>query len=52
MKMLNQEYSVKPILIGNNIRLEEDYEMFKKFWPVPIAKFLMKFYKNAIKTNS
>ena len=39
-------------LIGNNIRLEEDYEMFKKFWPVPIAKFLMKFYKNAIKTNS
>lgn len=39
-------------LIGNNIRLEEDYEMFKKFWPTPIAKFLMKFYKNAIKTNS
>lgn len=38
-------------LIGNNIRLEEDYEMFKKFWPGPIAKFLMSLYKNAIKTN-
>ena len=39
-------------LIKNNIRLEEDYEMFKKFWPKPIAKILMFFYKNAIKTNS
>ncbi len=38
-------------LIGNNVRLQEDYEMFKKFWPTPIAKFLMFFYKNAIKTN-
>ena len=39
-------------LIENNIRLEEDYEMFKKFWPKPIAKLLMHFYKNAIKTNN
>ena len=39
-------------LIKNNIRLEEDYEMFEKFWPKPIAKILMFFYKNAIKTNS
>lgn len=39
-------------LIQNNIRLEEDYEMFKKFWPKPIAKLLMHFYKNAIKTNN
>lgn len=39
-------------LIENNIRLEEDYEMFKKFWPTPIAKILMHFYKGAIKTNS
>lgn len=39
-------------LIENNVRLEEDYEMFKKFWPTPIAKFLMFFYKNAIKTNA
>lgn len=39
-------------LIQNNIRLEEDYIMFCKFWPKPIAKLLMKYYKNAIKTNS
>ena len=38
-------------LIQNNIRLEEDLLMFNKFWPKPIAKFIMKFYKNAIKTN-
>ena len=39
-------------LIQNNIRLEEDYEMFKKFWPVPVAKIFMYFYKRAIRTNN
>lgn len=38
-------------LIQDNTRLTEDYEMFKKFWPRPIAKLLMIFYKRAIKTN-
>lgn len=38
-------------LIGNNVRLEEDYQMFCKFWPKWFAKVLMKFYKKAIKTN-
>lgn len=38
-------------LIGNNIRLEEDLLMLNRFWPKPIAKFIMKFYKKAIKTN-
>lgn len=38
-------------LIENNIRLEEDLVMLNKFWPKPIAKFIMKFYKRAIKTN-
>ena len=37
--------------IGNNKRIEEDYEMFCRFWPKPIAKFLMLFYKNAVKSN-
>lgn len=46
------EQSETSNLIENNVRLEEDYEMFKKFWPTPIAKFLMFFYKGAIKTNS
>ena len=38
-------------LIENNVRLEEDLIMLEKYWPKPIAKFIMKFYKNAIKTN-
>ena len=38
-------------LIENNVRLEEDYIMFKKLWPDCIAKLLMKFYKNSVKTN-
>lgn len=38
-------------LIENNIRLEEDLLMLKRYWPEPIAKFLMRFYKKAIKTN-
>ena len=38
-------------LIHNNVRLEEDLLMLEKYWPKPIAKFIMKFYKNAIKTN-
>lgn len=52
MKHRIHEQSETSNLIENNTRLEEDYEMFKKFWPTPIAKFLMHFYKNAIKTNS
>lgn len=39
-------------LIESNIRLKEDYEMLKKLWPEPLAKIVMHFYKNAIKTNS
>ena len=45
------EQSETSNLIENNIRLEEDLLMFKRYWPEPIAKFIMKFYKNAVKTN-
>lgn len=38
-------------LIENNIRLEEDLQMFERYWPKPIAKLLMKKYSKAIKTN-
>lgn len=38
-------------LIKNNVRLEEDLFMLKKYWPEPIAKAIMKLYKNAVKTN-
>lgn len=37
--------------IENNVRLEEDLLMFKRFWPDFIANFLMRYYKNAVKTN-
>ena len=46
------EESATSKLIENNIRLEEDYEMFCKFWPKYIAKIMMKFYSLAIKTNN
>lgn len=39
-------------LIENNIRLEEDLLMLKRYWPEPIAKFIMKFYSKAVKTNN
>lgn len=38
-------------LIHNNVRLEEDLLMLKRYWPEPVARFIMKFYKKAINTN-
>ena len=38
-------------LLENNTRFEEDYKMFCEFWPKPVARLLMKFYKGAAKTN-
>ena len=51
MKHRIHEESETSNLIQNNIRLEEDLLMLNKFWPKPIAKFIMKFYKKAINTN-
>lgn len=36
--------------IVDHRRIKEDLEMFEKFWPKGIAKFIMMFYKNAYKT--
>lgn len=36
---------------NGNIRAKEDYEMFLKFWPEWLAKFIMKFYIKAEKCN-
>ena len=38
-------------IINSGVRTKEDYDMFKRFWPNFIAKFLNKFYKNAEKSN-
>lgn len=37
--------------IKDNIRIEEDYMMFRKFWPKFIADILIKRYKKAVETN-
>ena len=38
-------------IINQGIRTKEDYEIFKRFWPTPIAKFLTKFYQKSEKSN-
>lgn len=38
-------------IINDNVRNMEDLEMFNKFWPRPIAKFLAKLYANSEKSN-
>lgn len=38
-------------IINQGIRTQEDYFMFKKFWPSPIAKLLQKVYSSSEKGN-
>lgn len=38
-------------LIESNLRSEEDYDMFCKFWPAPIARLLSKAYSLSQKSN-
>lgn len=45
------EESETSLIIGDNARSLEDYEMFCKFWPAPIAKILTKFYSKSQKSN-
>lgn len=33
--------------INDNVRIKEDYDMFSKFWPKPIAKGISHFYKKS-----
>lgn len=46
------EESTTSEIIKNGIRTKEDYEIFKRFWPKPIAKALTKFYQKSEKSNS
>lgn len=39
-------------IINDNNRSSEDYEMFRCFWPKPIAKLINKFYSSGEKSNS
>ena len=45
------EESTTTEIIGDNARGTEDYEMFRKFWPAPIAKIICKLYSNSEKSN-
>jgi len=45
------EDSTTTEIIKENIRTKEDYQMFCKFWPKFIAKFINGFYKNSEKSN-
>lgn len=38
-------------IIGDNARTVEDYEMFKKFWPEPIARMISKVYAKSEDSN-
>jgi len=37
--------------LANNTRQKEDYEILKRFWPKPIAKFFYFFYKKSQDSN-
>lgn len=39
-------------IIGDNARSGEEYEMYRKFWPAPVARALMKFYAKGQKSNA
>lgn len=45
------EGSATTELIGNNVRHQEDYEMFSKFWPKAVAGELAKIYARSEKQN-
>lgn len=45
------EESETSIILGDNARGQEDFEMFCKFWPKPIAKLLVKLYSTSEKSN-
>ncbi len=46
------ENSTTTDIINQGIRTKEDYEIFKRFWPAPIAKILTKLYQQSEKSNS
>lgn len=46
------EDSTTTLLIQDQMRWQEDYRMFCKFWPPFIARFLIRLYKNSERSNS
>ena len=46
------ENSTTTSVINNNIKSDEDFEIFCKFWPKSIAKIFKKIYSQSEKSNS
>ncbi|MBR2767254.1 glycosyltransferase family 2 protein [Candidatus Saccharibacteria bacterium] len=46
------EESTTTDIINQGIRTKEDYEIFSRFWPTPIAKVFTKLYQKSEKSNS
>ena len=46
------ESSTTTEIINQGIRTKEDYEIFSRFWPTPIAKLLTKLYQKSEKSNT
>ncbi len=45
------EGSATTALIENNVRSDEDLEMFRRFWPAPVAKALHRMYARSAASN-
>lgn len=39
------------IILNDHARSKEDFIMFSKFWPIPVARILVKLYSNSEKSN-
>ena len=37
--------------IAENVRYQEDYAMYRRFWPAPVAQILMRFYAKSMNSN-
>lgn len=46
------EASTTTDIISQGIRTKEDYEIFRRFWPTPIAKLFTRIYQNSEKSNN
>lgn len=49
---VHEESETSRVIGSGNGRTEEDYKMFLKFWPKPIAKFLVKLYSKGQESNT
>ena len=46
---MNKENATAVLLESSNVRFEEEYKILCRFWPKPMASFLMRFYSKSAK---